>query len=71
MLYTDDSHLASDKVHEQSTKEDWIIQSPKMLHWVAVEILAVWEVAGRTCIYSPNDFKFKKRWCDNLSVISF
>ena len=60
MLYTDDSHLASDKVDEQSTKEDWIIQSPKMLHQVSVEILAVWEVAGRTCIYSPNDLNLRK-----------
>lgn len=32
MLYTDDSHLASDQVDEQSTKEDWIIQYPKILH---------------------------------------
>jgi hypothetical protein len=29
MLYTDDSHLASDQVDEQSTKEDWIIHPQK------------------------------------------
>ena len=37
----DDSHLGSDKVDEQATKENRIIQSPKMLQWVAVEFLAV------------------------------
>ena len=32
MLYTNDSYFSSDQVDEQSTKEDWIIQSPNMLH---------------------------------------
>jgi hypothetical protein len=27
---------------------------------VAVEFMAVWKVAGRTCIYSPNDLNLRK-----------
>jgi hypothetical protein len=31
-----------------------------MLHYVVVEFLAVWVVAGRTCIYSPDDLNLRK-----------